>query len=80
VIGHVSVGVEPDAAAVGEGAVWVTNLGDRTVSRVDPKQRTLESTISLNATPSGIAVGAGAVWWLTACSERCLASNRRSTR
>jgi YVTN family beta-propeller protein len=62
VIGHVSVGIEPDAAAVGEGAVWVTNLGDRTVSRVDPKQRTLESTISLNATPSGIAVGAGAVW------------------
>jgi YVTN family beta-propeller protein len=62
VVGHVTVGDEPDAVAVGEGAVWVTNLADRTVSRVNPKQRTLERTISLSATPSGITVGAEAVW------------------
>ena len=62
VIGHVAVGNGPDGVAVGEGAVWVANLGDRTLSRVDPKHRTLERTISLNATPTGIDVGAGGVW------------------
>jgi YVTN family beta-propeller protein len=62
VVGHVPVGARPDGVAVGQGAVWVANLQDRTLSRVDSKQRTLERTISLNATPTGVAVGAGAVW------------------
>jgi YVTN family beta-propeller protein len=62
VVGNVPVGSRPDGVAVGEGIVWVANLDDRTLSRVDATQRVLERTISLNATPTGIAVGAGAVW------------------
>jgi YVTN family beta-propeller protein len=62
VVGYVSVGNEPDSVAAGEGAMWVANLGDRTLSRVNPTQRTLDRTISLNATPTGVAVGAGAVF------------------
>jgi YVTN family beta-propeller protein len=62
VVDFVRVGSRPDGLAVGENAVWVANLEDRTLSRVDSKQRTLERTISLNATPTGLAVGLGAVW------------------
>jgi virginiamycin B lyase len=32
----IRVGNAPAGLAVGEGAVWVTNAGDGTVSRVDP--------------------------------------------
>jgi YVTN family beta-propeller protein len=62
VIGHVQVGSRPEGVAVGRGTVWVANLEDRTLSRVDSTRRVLERTISLNATPTGVAVGAGAVW------------------
>src|SRR6266545_3693948 len=57
VVGYVTVGDAPDAVAAGEGAVWVANLGDRTLSRVDSKRSTLAKTISLNATPTGLTVG-----------------------
>ena len=62
VVGYVTVGDAPDAVAAGEGAVWVANLGDRTLSRVDSKRSTLAKTISLNATPTGLTVGYGAIW------------------
>jgi YVTN family beta-propeller protein len=62
VVGFVSVGDEPAAIAVGKDALWVANQGDRTLSHVDSKRRTVEKTISLNETPTGVAVGAGAVW------------------
>ena len=49
--------------AVGEDAVWVANLDDRTLSRIDPKTRPEPArTIPLDATPTGVAVGNGAVW------------------
>ena len=40
VIGSIPVGIRPSAIAVGEGAVWVGNLDDRTLSRIDPATRT----------------------------------------
>ena len=49
--------------AAGAGSVWVGNLEDRTLTRVDPAQRAATATISLDRrTPTGIAVGEGAVW------------------
>src|SRR5206468_10981725 len=33
----VKAGSAPRAVAVGEGSVWVTNEGDGTVSRIDPR-------------------------------------------
>ena len=62
VVGHVPVGPRPDAVAVGVDAVWVANLGDKSLSRVDPEKRTVARTIQLDATPDGLAVGFGAVW------------------
>jgi YVTN family beta-propeller protein len=62
VVGHVPVGSRPDSVDVGEGAVWVANLDDKTLMRIDPEKRTVEHTFLLEETPTGIAVGFGAVW------------------
>jgi YVTN family beta-propeller protein len=62
-VAEVPVGVEPEAIAVGEGAVWSTNVGDETISRIDPANTAARSdTIPVGGYPSDVAVGTGAVW------------------
>ena len=41
VVGHVPVGRRPEGVAVGANSVWVANLDDKTLSRIDPKSRTV---------------------------------------
>jgi YVTN family beta-propeller protein len=66
VVADVPVGNAPTSIAVGEGAVWVLNSNDSTVSRIDPE--TFEArSIGTGATPSDLAVGGGAVWLVTHC-------------
>jgi YVTN family beta-propeller protein len=63
IVAQVPVGLRPGPVAVGAGSVWIGNLEDRTLTRVDPKTRTNAGTISLDSqTPTGVAVGAGGVW------------------
>jgi YVTN family beta-propeller protein len=62
VVGTVAVGVRPSAVATGEGSVWVANLDDKTVSRVDPQTLSLQRNVSLTSTPTGLTVGFGSVW------------------
>ena len=63
VVKSVAVGVRPWAVATGNGSVWVANLDDKTVSRIDPQTFTLQRTITqLTSTPTGLAVGLGSVW------------------
>jgi DNA-binding beta-propeller fold protein YncE/ABC-type branched-subunit amino acid transport system substrate-binding protein len=52
----------PGNVAVGEGAVWVLNNEDRTVSRIDPQTREVTRTFKTRGVPSELAVGAGALW------------------
>ena len=59
---EIPVDAAPTSVVHGEGAVWVTNANDGTVSRIDPVTRSVRQTISVGSSPSGIAVGAGAVW------------------
>ena len=59
---EIPVDAAPTSVARGEGAIWVTNSNDGTVSRIDPVTRSVRQTIGVGSTPSGIAVGAGAVW------------------
>ena len=58
----VALGTAPANVAVGEGAVWVLDANDRTVSRVDPARRGVDRTFSTGGTPTTLAAGAGAVW------------------
>jgi branched-chain amino acid transport system substrate-binding protein len=59
---YTEVGASPSNVAVGEGAVWVLNADDQTVSRIDPQTREVVKTFSTGQTPTDIAVGGGAVW------------------
>ena len=56
------VGRGASGIAAGEGALWVVNTLDGTVSRVDPVRRRVVATIDVGGLPRGIAVGGGAVW------------------
>jgi YVTN family beta-propeller protein len=63
IVAEVPVGIRPGPLAVGAGSVWVGNLQDRNLTRIDPAQRSAAGTISLeNRTPTGVAVGERAVW------------------
>jgi YVTN family beta-propeller protein len=63
IVAEVPVGIEPGPIAAGAGEVWVGNVQDRNLTRVDAAARTVTGTVPLdNRTPTGIAVGLGAVW------------------
>ena len=55
------IGSNPNDIAAGAGAVWVTNGGDGTLTRIDPSTNAT-FTIGLGGSPVGVAVGAGRVW------------------
>jgi YVTN family beta-propeller protein len=62
VVGQVTVGARPSAIAFGSGSLWVDNLDDQTVSRVDPRTLQTLRTIPVEGPPTGIAATAGGVW------------------
>ena len=63
IVAEVPVGIRPGPIAVGDGSVWVGNLEDRSLTRIDAGQRSVVATVSLDGrTPTGVAVGAGGVW------------------
>ncbi|HXJ63043.1 MAG TPA: ABC transporter substrate-binding protein [Actinomycetota bacterium] len=63
ITGQIPVGASPSQIAVGEGAVWVTNTDDRSVSRIDPSTGVVIETIpDVGSSPTGIATGGDYVW------------------
>jgi YVTN family beta-propeller protein len=63
VVDAIQVGTRPDSVAAGGGSVWVGNLDDKTVTRIDARRRTVLRHIPLdNRTPTGLAFGFGALW------------------
>jgi YVTN family beta-propeller protein len=63
IVADVAVGKRPGPADFGRGAVWVANLDDSTLSRINPRTREVERTIPMpDVFPSDIASGEGAVW------------------
>lgn len=63
IVAEIPVGIRPGPVAAGAGFLWVGNVDDRTLTRIDVGQRSTAATFSLdNRTPTGIAVGLGVVW------------------
>jgi len=63
IVGEVPVGIRPGPVTESAGSVWVGNVDDRTLTRIDPVTRAAVATVSLESrTPTGIAAGAGALW------------------
>jgi ABC-type branched-subunit amino acid transport system substrate-binding protein len=52
----------PGNVAVGEGAVWMLNNEEESVTRIDPETREVTSTIDTEGVPSELAAGEGALW------------------
>jgi YVTN family beta-propeller protein len=61
----IPVGDGPSAITVGSGSLWVANIADQTISRVDPSTFQTLRTIPLKQPPTGIAAADGAVWAVT---------------
>ncbi|MBD0330739.1 MAG: ABC transporter substrate-binding protein [Thermoleophilia bacterium] len=61
-VSYVPVGTTPSTIAVGEGAVWVLNADDRTISKIDPETNEIVKTFGTGGIPTDLAVGEGAVW------------------
>jgi YVTN family beta-propeller protein len=59
---RVPVGQGPGPIAAGAGAVWVGNVIDSSVSRIDMVNPDSINTVPLDTEPSGIAVGGPGVW------------------
>src|SRR4051812_7539789 len=63
IVDEVQVGNRPGPIAVGRGSVWVGNLDDRNLTRIDARTRSVTKTIDLDdRTPTALAFGAGALW------------------
>lgn len=59
----VRVGDEPQDLSVGaHGYVWSTDVGSRTLSRIDPESNSRVSEIGLPSVPGDVAIGNGPVW------------------
>jgi YVTN family beta-propeller protein len=63
VVGQVpNVGVRPSSIAYGSGSLWVANLDDQTVARIDPATHSVLRTIAVQDPPTGLATSSGGVW------------------
>jgi YVTN family beta-propeller protein len=62
VVGFAPVGTRPGPVVFGSGSVWVANLDDQTVSRIDPSSLQTLRDITLPNPPTDLAAGAGAIW------------------
>jgi serine/threonine protein kinase len=63
-VATIEPGSNPSDLAVGQGAVWVVNVSDRTVSRIDPDSKSVR-TAPAGGDPRSVAAGEGAVWVLS---------------
>ena len=80
IVAAIPVGIRPGPVAAGAGSVWVGNLQDQNLTRIDPQRRAPSGTVrSDNRTPTGLAIGAGAVWVAHGRKRRALARRARSS-
>ncbi len=57
----IPVGIRPGPVAAGAGFVWVGNLDDRSLSRIDPATNE-QGAIRLEVTPDAVAADGAAAW------------------
>jgi YVTN family beta-propeller protein len=58
----VPTGIRPGPVASGAGSIWVGNLDDGSLTRVDRETKRAISNISLPSTPTAVTFARGAVW------------------
>jgi YVTN family beta-propeller protein len=68
-VSPIDVGNEPSGIAVGEGATWVADATDGTVTQID-STGAVSAVIPVGPGASGIAVGGGAIWVADTLDDR----------
>jgi DNA-binding SARP family transcriptional activator/streptogramin lyase len=63
IVAAIPVGLRPGPLAAGNGSVWVGNLQDRSLTRIDVSERSVRGSLALyDRTPTALAVSRDAVW------------------
>jgi YVTN family beta-propeller protein len=61
-VAPIPVAAAPSAITAADGSLWVANLDEATVSRVDPRRGAVVQTLDVGEGPDAVAAGAGFVW------------------
>jgi YVTN family beta-propeller protein len=77
VVRTVPVGARPGPITTGFGALWVANLEDRSVSRIDVLEGSTVKAIATGEAAGGLAAGANGVWAIGTSPARPFATMRR---
>jgi YVTN family beta-propeller protein len=83
VVDAIGVGDSPGPIAADSGSVWVVNLNDRTLTKIDPAGRSVVQSVGLHvgsglATPSLLIAAAGDDVWVWACHQTLFRVDPRS--
>jgi DNA-binding SARP family transcriptional activator/streptogramin lyase len=63
IVAAIPVGLRPGPLAAGNGSVWVGNLQDRSLTRIDIRGRSVRGSLALyDRTPTALAVRRGGLW------------------
>jgi YVTN family beta-propeller protein len=66
IVGEVPVGARPGQVVAAAGGIWVANLEDRTVTRLDPTTQRLVRTISTEDAPIALTASDRFIWAVSA--------------
>ena len=61
-VGSIPVGADPGPIAAGAGFLWVSNLGDGTISRIATDSQTVAGLVQLGMPASGLAASGNAMY------------------
>ena len=63
ILAKISIPGSPDWVAIGSNAVWISNIANDNVSRIDPKTNKVVANVPVGSAPcSGLGIGFGSVW------------------
>jgi virginiamycin B lyase len=63
ILAKISIPGSPDWVAIGDDAVWISNIAKDNISRIDPKTNKVVANVPVGRAPcSGLGLGFGSVW------------------
>ena len=80
IVDEIQVGLRPGPVAVGDGAAWVGNLDDKTLTKIDAGRRAPQARFRSTTARRRLAVGEDPSGSPTACSESSPRSTPSSVR